>query len=56
MSKWKAAEIVNAPESYVDFVERVSQVSDVLKDSGDRTSRYFWRYHRESSSKLFGFE
>ena len=36
MSKWKAAEIVNAPESYVDFVERVSQVSDVLKDSGDR--------------------
>ena len=36
MSKWKAAEIVNAPEPYVDFVERVSQVSDVLKDSGDR--------------------
>ena len=36
MSKWKAAEIVNAPESYVDFVERVSQVCDVLKDSGDR--------------------
>ena len=36
MSKWKCAESVNAPEPYVDFVERVSQVSDVLKDSGDR--------------------
>ena len=35
MSKWKANEIENAPESYVDFVERVSEVFNILKNSGD---------------------
>jgi len=35
MSKWKANEIINAPESYVDFAERVSEVFDTLKNSGD---------------------
>ena len=35
MSKWKANEIVNAPESYVDFAERVSEVFDILKNCGD---------------------
>ena len=35
MSKWKANEIVNAPESYVDFAERVSEVFDTLKNSGN---------------------
>ncbi len=35
MSKWKANEIENSPESYVDFADRVSEVFDILKDSGD---------------------
>ena len=35
MSKWKANEIENTPESYVDFVERVSEVFEILKNSGD---------------------
>jgi len=35
MSKWKAEEIQNTPESYVNFVERVSKVFDILKNSGE---------------------
>ena len=35
MSKWKANEIVNAPESYIDFSERVSEIFDIFKNSGD---------------------
>ena len=35
MSKWKANEIQNTPESYVNFVERVSEVFDILKNSGE---------------------
>ena len=32
MSKWKANEIQNTPESYVNFVERISEVFDILKN------------------------
>ena len=35
MSKWKANEIQNTPESYVNFVERISEVFDILKNSGE---------------------
>ena len=36
MSKWQSNEIVNAPESFVDFEERVSGVFEILRNSGDR--------------------
>ena len=35
MSKWKANEIQNTPETYVNFVQRVSEVFDILKNSGE---------------------
>ena len=36
MSKWQSNEIVNVPESFVDFEERVSGVFEILRNSGDR--------------------
>ncbi len=35
MSKWKANEIQNTPETYVNFVQRVSEIFDILKNSGE---------------------
>jgi broad specificity phosphatase PhoE len=36
MSKWQSNEIVNVPESFVDFEERVSGMFEILRNSGDR--------------------
>ena len=36
MSKWQSNEIVNVPESFVNFEERVSGMFEILRNSGDR--------------------